>query len=129
MIPQAWRPPLGRSSSQAPKTSTPSRTKQSLTKPGAAQFSGLADARPQRRKGGEEEEQAKVTHWKKKKKKKRGGKKLDFFSQGFIMGRREGAAEGGRAWGEEALRPPRRPGEGRGWGAQACRRLAGGGGD
>ena len=46
-LPEAWRPPLCHSSSQAHKTSTQSHTKQSLTKPGVAtQFSGLADARP-----------------------------------------------------------------------------------
>ncbi len=37
--PGAWRPPLCHSSSQAHKTSTQSHTKQSLTKPGVAQFS------------------------------------------------------------------------------------------
>ena len=36
---------LSWTSSQAPKTSTQSHTKQRLTKPGVAQFSGLADAR------------------------------------------------------------------------------------
>ena len=43
----AWRPPLCHSSSQAHETSTQSHTRQSLTKPGVAQFSGLADARPE----------------------------------------------------------------------------------
>ena len=44
--PDACRPPLCHSSSQAPKTSTPSHAKQSLPKPGVAQVSGSADARP-----------------------------------------------------------------------------------
>ena len=43
---RACRPPLCHSSSQARQTSAQSHPKQSLTKPAAAQFSGLADARP-----------------------------------------------------------------------------------
>ena len=44
--PGAWRAPLCHSSSQAHETSTQSRAKQSLAKPGGAQFSGLADVKP-----------------------------------------------------------------------------------